>query len=114
MLDGRRGWRFEDDPMDPCWCFGEAGAARLVATVRNGEFYVHDDDNERDTPFPVGSTLIVLWLDENEPKHLGPTGLQIDLGAALIPGRTERWLQECLTDDVQPPDPTEGDEDESK
>lgn len=70
MLDGRRGWRFEDDPMDPCWCFGEAGAARLVATVRNGEFYVHDDDNERDTPFPVGSTLIVLWLDENEPKHL--------------------------------------------
>lgn len=76
------GWRFEiiNPETDPeaAWCFGLAGAARLViTTVEGGRFHLYSADRDEDQF--LDGTGLERWLDEHEHEHAGFTKLQEEL-----------------------------------
>jgi hypothetical protein len=93
----RNGWRFEiiNPSIAPsaAWCFGLAGAARLVVTVEDGQIllYVHELDEEY--RFSAVNEL-ASWLDQHEAAYEGFTPLQREILGDYLPRQVDRWRDE--------------------
>ncbi len=91
------GWRFEvlNPDFDPtaAWCFGLAGAARLVVTVELAHVILYNADRDDEQTFPTASGL-AAWLDDNEEKYEGFTPLQEELMEYLLPFKIKEWSEE--------------------
>lgn len=91
------GWHFEilNPDFDPAaaWCFGVAGAARLVVTVELCHVVLYEADRDYDQSFQTVSGL-AAWLEGNEQKYEGFTPLQEELIDHLLPLKIKEWSEE--------------------
>ena len=81
LLRDREGWWFSTQGGMPNWCFGVAGAARLVITPEPDRFlmFIHD----RETWVIPRIESVEAWLEENEQEYAGLTPLQEEFRQAL-------------------------------
>jgi len=82
LLGGREDWRPETQDGERIWCFGVAGAARLVITPEMDGFLMYRADRDDSWVIPRIES-VGKWLDENEHEHAGLTPLQEQLKAYL-------------------------------
>ena len=75
LLQGREGWRRETQDGGELWCFGVAGAGRLVITAEMDGFLMYRADEDRSWVIPRIES-VGEWLDEHEAEHAGLTPLQ--------------------------------------
>lgn len=92
------GWRFEVlNPHWPLpevgWCFGLAGASRLVVMATPTELRLYDSDSEVEHRF-TELIALVAWLDEHEHEHAGFTTVQTWLLDDSLRDHIERWSRE--------------------
>ena len=92
-LKARPGWHLEGDESGPFWCFGLAGACRLVISMTDTEFHLLDHDADNDYDFGSIEEL-ALWLADHESEHEGFDGLQADLIDYVLPDQIEDWGNE--------------------
>jgi hypothetical protein len=85
LLRGRGDWRPEEQDGERWWCFGVAGAARLVITPEMDGFLVYRADEDRSWVIPRIES-VEEWLDEHEAEHAGLTPLQEEFKKALERG----------------------------
>jgi hypothetical protein len=85
LLQGRKDWRREAQDGEELWCFGVAGAGRLVIAPEMDGFLVYRADEDRSWVIPRIES-VEEWLDEHEAEHAGLTPLQEEFKKALERG----------------------------
>lgn len=82
LLRDREDWRPETQDGERHWCFGKAGAARLVITPEMDGFLMYRADQDASWVIPRIES-VQAWLDKHEHEHAGLTPLQEELKAYL-------------------------------
>ena len=95
LLQGREGWRPEEQDGERFWCFGVDGAARLVVTPEMDGFLLYRAD--RDESWVIPRIELVEWLDANEAEHAGLTAVQVEFREALERVRASRKSSQAHT-----------------